>query len=127
MRIDVLNTTVVLFLRYLYSVKSYCQKNCALSAYPAREIFGFPTPPPQKNNLNNDLWPMGMKFAQDRELLGPHLPTKFNVSRWPRSQSQGGSYQPPPPGRPRYGKGPCRARVKWRRGIFGIFWEYCSF
>ena len=33
---------------------------------------------------------MGVKFAQDRELRGPHLPTKFGVSRWPRSQSPGG-------------------------------------
>ena len=52
MRIDVLNKAVVLFLRYLYSVKSYWPK-IALSVYPARGIFGLPTPPKKTKYMTN--------------------------------------------------------------------------
>ena len=109
---------VVLFLRYLYSVKSYWPKT-ALSAYPARGIFGPPTPPPKKKQqLNNDLWAWNLHKTENSG--GPTYPPNLVFLGGPGANRQWRVVPTPPPGRPRYGKGPGRARVKWRRGIFGI-------
>ena len=47
MRIDVLNTMMVLLLRYLYSVKSHWQENCCIRArrhIPVQRICALLTP-----------------------------------------------------------------------------------
>ena len=53
MRIDVLNTTVVLFLRYLYSVKSYWLKTVPCQHTRRGECLAFRPPPQKKKNNKN--------------------------------------------------------------------------
>ena len=61
MLIGVMNTMVVLVMRYLYFVKVIGQK-LLHGSIPARRIFGLLTPLPPKYK------PRGTKFAQNREL-----------------------------------------------------------
>ena len=92
MRIDVLNTMVVLVLRYRFSVKSYSTKNCRMSALPVRRIFYLLA---TQTPLNLDLEAPNLHRAE--KLVGFHLPTKLGVSRCPRGQSPGGGVVSAPP------------------------------
>ena len=92
MCIDELNTMVALVLRYLYLVERYWPKTVACQHTLRGEFLTFWPPKPPK------YCPTGMEFAKDRELRWRHVPTKFGVSRWSRSQLPGGgTYQPSTP------------------------------
>ena len=83
MRIDVLNTMVVLVLRHLYSEKVIGQQLCHVSIPDsANFLTSDPLKPPK--NL-----PMDTKFAQDRELWGPTYPPNLVFLGAPGTNRQG--------------------------------------
>ena len=98
----VLNTMVVLLLRYLNYVRSYWQNKCCTPPYTVDDFFPFD---PSKHPK---CWPMGTKFAQSREFGGPTNPPNFVFLGASRANRQGGRINSP--GRPRYEKGPDQAR-----------------
>ena len=118
MRIDVLNTMVVLVLRYIYYVESYWQK-LRMSALPVRRIFSILTP---QNPLNLNLGARNLHRAENSK--GPNNPPNLVFLGAPRANCQG-VVSPPPLGRPRYEKGladrppPRRSRKLTRAALGG--------
>ena len=108
MRIDELNTMVVLvFALYLFCKKSLAKK-LRIPAYAVQRICEFLTP---QIPLNINLGVQNLHRAENS--WSPIYPPNVVFLSAPGANRQGGGGSYQTPGRPRYGKGPGRARVKW--------------